>query len=197
MATAPKTTRKATDKTATKPAGAATTRKPKSGPQQAAGLSATDALDKSRKRLTGGAPAGAEGGEGTKVTEQPADANSTVAGGQIVTEQDGTLRGGAKKVKIEVMPVLSRGGLNVQREEDYPFNDLPFSEVNGRDIIGPSFFIPKSDNPDQKVATARKRFRGKPVQFITRKTSEVVEEEKDLGKQPGVRVWKVEGRAQK
>lgn len=183
MANSPKNPRKATDKSATKPAGSTTPRKPRGG--QAQGLSGTEALEKTRERMGGPAPAA------PKPASTPAAENPAVAGGQIVTEADGTMRGGTKNVKITIRKVLSRGGLNTQRAEEYPFTDLPLS-VKGTDgePEGPSFFIPKSDNPDQKVATARKRFRGKDVAFVTRKANEVVEGQEDKGVQPGLLIWK-------
>jgi hypothetical protein len=200
-----KTAPKATTKRVTGKAGStAPKRAPKSEQQQAGG---TTALEKSRAHITGQPAAGGKPAGAAPEVKAPADSlnaggaaienkvagEGAIATDQIITEADGTMRGGTKRVKIEVMEVLSRGGLNTRREEEYPFTALPMSEVIDGKPKGPSFFIPKSDAPDQKVATARKRYRGKDVQFVTRKHEEVVEGEEKKGKQPGLRVWKVPG----
>lgn len=68
------------------------------------------------------------------------------------------LRGGTKQVLITNEAITPRGGAPRQPEE-YPFADLQPAKKGPHGIEGPSFFIPKSDNPDAKLATARKRYK--------------------------------------
>lgn len=80
-------------------------------------------------------------------------------------------------VKIEVMAVPGRGG-RPQQAEEFPFAALEPSikEADGA-IVGPSFLIPEDKNPDNVLAAARKRHKGKT--FTARKM------------EGGVRIWRM------
>lgn len=79
-------------------------------------------------------------------------------------------------IKIEVMPVPGRGG-RPQQSEAFPFAALEVSEKTGDSIVGPSFLIPEDQNPDNVLAAARKRHKGKT--FTARKM------------EGGVRIWRL------
>jgi hypothetical protein len=79
-------------------------------------------------------------------------------------------------VKIDVMKVPGRGG-RPQQSEAYPFAALEVSQKNGEEIVGPSFLIPEDKNPDNVLAAARKRHKGKT--FTARKM------------EGGVRIWRL------
>jgi hypothetical protein len=79
-------------------------------------------------------------------------------------------------VEIEVMAVPGRGG-RPQQSEAYPFAALEVSQKNGEEIVGPSFLIPEDKNPDNVLAAARKRHKGKT--FTARKM------------EGGVRIWRL------
>lgn len=81
-------------------------------------------------------------------------------------------------VKIEVMAIPGRGGRPMQAER-YPFAELPLAQrmPDGK-MLGPSFTIPKEENPDTVLAAARKRHAGKT--FVSRKTPD----------QMATRIWR-------
>lgn len=122
------------------------------------------------------APAGAgKQGDTTSGKEPAAPADQSPAG----------LRGGTKQVLIEVVPMPARPG-RPQKEEEYPFALLTESQKVGQEIVGPSFFIPDSDEPAKHVAAARKRHKG--ALFWVRKA---VGKATDKGPEvPGMRVWR-------
>jgi hypothetical protein len=169
------------------PAGDAVTVKPKR----------TSSSKKTTSEKPKNAPAGrSRGAAADKLKASDKQPEQAPADNTVDTTGDSPsiMRGGTKNVKITEEIILSRGGLNTQREEPYPFTDLPMSvRLADGSFKGPSFFIPKSDNPDQCIATARKRFRAEgKTAFVTRKTEEIVEGQEAKGKQPGQRIWKVE-----
>lgn len=70
-------------------------------------------------------------------------------------------------VPVEIRPVPSRGG-RPKSVERYPFATLHAIEIDARgDMSGPSFLIPEADNPDNRLAAARKRYPDK--RFISRR----------------------------
>lgn len=97
--------------------------------------------------------------------------------------------GGTKEVPITVAALPDKG--YTKRElapEEYPFSKLTPAVKQGDEIVGPSFFIPETDNPDRLIATARKRHKKEGISFWTRKASEKVGSRKVQGK----RVWRAE-----
>lgn len=102
------------------------------------------------------------------------------------------LRGGTKQVLLEVVEAQTRGATPVELE-DYPFSMLTPAEVTteggSEKIVGVSFFIPEEDNPKIRVATARKRHKGKT--FLTRKAVKMTDEEGKALDTPisGRRIW--------
>ena len=75
----------------------------------------------------------------------------------------------ADQVPIAVRVVPGRTG-RPREVEKYPFAQLtPVSSNEAGQLSGPCFFIPLHDNPENCVAAAHKRHRGK--KFITRKVS--------------------------
>lgn len=90
-------------------------------------------------------------------------------------------------IKITVVEMPGRGG-RPTGPEIYPFGTLGESKVEaGGKIVGPSFFIPKSDGPQALIANARKRYKG--TLFYTRKTREEIEENSGMF-EDGVRIWR-------
>lgn len=70
-------------------------------------------------------------------------------------------------VPVEIRAVPSRGG-RPKSVERYPFATLLAIEIDARgDMSGPSFLIPEADNPDNRLAAARKRYPDK--RFISRR----------------------------
>lgn len=180
-ATAPKKAPRATQKAGSTPAKRVNKTDNANQPTQGG---AAAALDKSKAHLEG---KGTTSETKAKPTENVTPAESPAT---KVSDSDTTLRGGTKQVKIEMMPVMARGGFNVGKEETYPFSKLAFSEKTADGLVGPSFFVPNTENPAKHIATARKRVRGEEVQFITRRATEIVEGEEDAGPQLGQRIWK-------
>lgn len=190
-----------TARKATKPAGTTATkpaRKPAAGEQkQATGI---EALEASRARLAGGDATG-KAGEGTSgktaaapnskpVKKEPAQQQPAAKARKKQGASTAAPKALTRQVLLQEMEVPGRGGRNVQPEL-YPFRSMPFAEMRDGKIVGKSFFIPESEHPAQVVASGRKRHRGLPVKFFTRRTSEVVEGQEELGEQKGLRVWKV------
>lgn len=106
---------------------------------------------------------GQQRGEGQQPSQQP-------GGGSGGIEQQ--VVGG---IKIETVPVPGRGG-RPQQAEEFPFGSLEPVIEQGGEMVGPSFVIPEAKNPDQVLAAARKRHKGKT--FMSRKT------------EGGVRIWR-------
>lgn len=79
-------------------------------------------------------------------------------------------------IKIEVMAVPGRGG-RPQQSEAFPFAQLEVSQKTDAGLVGPSFLIPENENPDNVLAAARKRHKGKT--FTARKM------------EGGVRIWRI------
>lgn len=107
--------------------------------------------------------------------QQRADLNhgGTGNGGTEVMKQPGETNG----VKIEVVAIPGRGG-RPQQSEAFPFAALELStKGEGGEMIGPSFLIPEDQNPDNVLAAARKRHKGKT--FTARKM------------EGGVRIWRL------
>lgn len=109
------------------------------------------------------------------------------AGGQPAGSQGATGDTPAEKKRVVITEVAipPRGG-RLLAEETWPFGELTPAVKNGEELKGPSFFIPEAENPDAALASARKRHKG--VSFISRKTSEPLEENGE--KVEGVRVWR-------
>jgi hypothetical protein len=126
-------------------------------------------------------------GTGTKTAARRGKANGNGArannGQQRAGDQPQTPSGGdggtevvTNGVKIEVMAVPGRGG-RPQQSEAFPFAALEVAEKTGDTIVGPSFLIPEDQNPDNVLAAARKRHKGKT--FTARKM------------EGGVRIWRL------
>lgn len=84
------------------------------------------------------------------------------------------------EVKIEEAEGTLKGGYIPWAKEKYPFSKLTqseFTDASKTTVKGPSFVIPKIDNPPSTLAAGRKRF--KHCQFISRK----------INKDGDVRVW--------
>lgn len=80
-------------------------------------------------------------------------------------------------VKIEIMAIPGRGG-RPQQSEAFPFAALEVAKKEGNGPpVGPSFLIPEDQNPDNVLAAARKRHKGKT--FTARKM------------EGGVRIWRM------
>lgn len=94
------------------------------------------------------------------------------------------VRGGTKQVLITNEAITPRGGAPRQPEE-YPFAELQPAKKGAHGIEGPSFFIPKDDNPDAKLATARKRYKDK--KFWSRNMMGKIDGKGD--EVPGMRIW--------
>jgi hypothetical protein len=162
--------------------------------------SMTELLDKSKAHLgTGGGDEGQTSQPEKPETGQPnndtPDANDAAPGetgsaegtpaGDLPEVGTEIMRAGIKKVAITVVPLSGRGGRNVAPEL-FPFGELTPSVRRGKEIIGPSFFIPEGENPDSLIASARKRH--KKFNFLTRKLTEQVDGEGPEVK--GVRIWR-------
>lgn len=96
----------------------------------------------------------------------------TASDGNQRSEQPAQIPAEIGSVKIEIMTIPGRGGRPMQAER-FPFADLPLA-VRKEDgsMEGPSFIIPKAENPDNVLAAARKRNKGKT--FVSRKMGEDV-----------------------
>jgi hypothetical protein len=116
---------------------------------------------------------GGTGTRGQRAGNGQQRADQTLASGQRRQRNETTDING---VKIEVMKVPGRGG-RPQQSEAYPFAALEVSQKNGEEIVGPSFLIPEDKNPDNVLAAARKRHKGKT--FTARKM------------EGGVRIWRL------
>lgn len=84
------------------------------------------------------------------------------------------------EVQIEEAEGTLKGGYIPWAKEKYPFSKLTnseFTDASKTTVKGPSFVIPKIDNPPSTLAAGRKRF--KHCQFISRK----------INKDGDVRVW--------
>lgn len=131
-------------------------------------------------------PAGS--GRGKSGQQQGADTSMNPTGKQGGTAgkaDTGPIYAGAKQVLIEEVPMPSRIG-RPRQEEEYPFLALKPSVMQGKAIMGPSFFIPNSDNAERHVTAARKRHKG--ITFWTRK---VMGQINGQGPEvPGIRVWR-------
>ena len=84
------------------------------------------------------------------------------------------------EVQIEEAEGTLKGGYIPWAKEKYPFSKLTnseFTDASKTTVKGPSFVIPKADNPPSTLAAGRKRF--KHCQYISRK----------INKDGDVRVW--------
>jgi hypothetical protein len=109
-----------------------------------------------------------------KTTGQRANNGQQRAGDQpAATGGDG----GTNGIKIEIVAVPGRGG-RPQQSEAFPFAQLELTtKGEGGELVGPSFLIPDNANPDNVLAAARKRHKGKT--FTARKM------------EGGVRIWRL------
>jgi hypothetical protein len=98
------------------------------------------------------------------------------AGGQPAGNNGGTEVVETGGIEIVVMAVPGRGG-RPQQSEAFPFAALEVAEKTNEGLVGPSFLIPDDQNPDNVLAAARKRHKGKT--FTARKM------------EGGVRIWRV------
>lgn len=98
--------------------------------------------------------------------------------------------GGTRQVLIEEVAMTNRGGRK-QGPEPYPFGDLTPSRIDrgaGGAILGPSFFIPDSENPKKIIAAGRKRHKGAGKIFLTRQMEGPSIDDPNI-KVSGTRVW--------
>jgi hypothetical protein len=115
---------------------------------------------------------GQRAGNGQQRADQAGASGKTGNGGSTGAAPQTDVNG----VKIEVMAVPGRSG-RPQQSEAFPFAALEIAEKTGDSIVGPSFLIPDSENPDNVLAAARKRHKGKT--FTARKM------------EGGVRIWRL------
>jgi hypothetical protein len=73
-----------------------------------------------------------------------------------MSPQPAPMFGGTRQVLIEEVAMTNRGGRK-QGPEPFPFGDLTPSRMDGGAILGPSFFVPESENPKRIIAAGRKR----------------------------------------
>jgi hypothetical protein len=98
-------------------------------------------------------------------------------GQQRAGDQPAATTGDGNGIKIEIVAVPGRGG-RPQQSEAFPFAQLELTtKGEGGELVGPSFLIPDSENPDNVLAAARKRHKGKT--FTARKM------------EGGVRIWRL------
>lgn len=84
-----------------------------------------------------------------------------------VADAHSALHAAPRSVPVEIRAVPSRGG-RPKSVERYPFATLHAIEVDARgEMSGPSFLIPEADNPENRLAAARKRYPDK--RFISRR----------------------------
>jgi hypothetical protein len=111
-----------------------------------------------------------------KATGQRANNGQQRAGDQPA-KGDGGTEVVTNGIKIEVVAVPGRGG-RPQQSEAFPFAQLELTTKGaGGELVGPSFLIPEDQNPDNVLAAARKRHKGKT--FTARKM------------EGGVRIWRL------
>jgi hypothetical protein len=155
--------------------------------QTATGSAAPAAAPAPAAASTGRGRSGKGRAKGTKTTARRGTRGQRAVNGQQRADQAGAPKTGngttgmapqadINGVKIEVMAVPGRGG-RPQQSEAFPFAALDVSEKTGDSIVGPSFLIPDSENPDNVLAAARKRHKGKT--FTARKM------------EGGVRIWRL------
>jgi hypothetical protein len=163
-------------KVETQPAGSGRGR---ANGQKQADMSMSEALHRSRARMSGRDPdEGKQTQEAGTAERQDADTSGKAAGKET--------RGGTKGVLISVMPMVTRIS-RAPKPEEYPFGELtPAKKVKG-EIVGPSFFIPDEDKADDRLASGRKRHKEAGKVFWSRKTTERVNGEGPLV--TGRRVW--------
>jgi hypothetical protein len=147
------------------PPAAATTGRGRGRGRNSAKTPKTNARRGTGKKANGAAR-GSNGQQ--RAGDQPPAGNTGGDGGTNGIETAG--------VKIEVMAVPGRGG-RPQQSEAFPFAALEIAEKTNDGLVGPSFLIPDDQNPDNVLAAARKRHKGKT--FTARKM------------EGGVRIWRV------
>jgi hypothetical protein len=133
-----------------------------------------------------------------KATTRKAGSNKSAGNGQAQTgadlgRQDAAstsapiLMGGTKKVMIENMALPPKPyATRALKPDEYPFADLQPATKNEAGVIsGPSFFIPETDTPAKRLATARKRYK---CLFWSRRSQEKVNGKGPMV--PGMRIWR-------
>ena len=152
-----------------------------------------------KRKTTAKAGSGKATGKGQTQSKATDDQKKTPARRSTATRRAGTGTaktfqqgqelgtGGTKEVPITVVALPDKGySKRSVTPEEYPFSQLAESKKVDGDIIGPSFFIPESDDPKKLLAKARKRHKDEGFVFWSRTRTEEVN-----GKPTeGVRVWR-------
>lgn len=90
----------------------------------------------------------------------PEQAPASSDAGDTSVQGEGTAGDTTKQVmkvdgfEFDVLPIPARGG--TPKPETYPFSKLPPSKLVDGEIVGPSLFIPESENPQKHYTQARK-----------------------------------------
>jgi hypothetical protein len=135
----------------------------------------------------GRSPAGSKSQGASGKSSQQQAAPQRQGEGTMSPSAGAPMFGGTRQVLIEEVVMSNRGGRK-QGPEPYPFGDLTPSRVQGGAILGPSFFIPDSENPKKIIAAGRKRHKGAGKIFLTRQMEGPSIEDPNT-QVSGTRVW--------